>query len=385
MFYSAYKVRQPGHVTRIASGCTEEEAVAIKEWHETHISRMSSRFHLHLTPHFSGVKSDTGETVGDYKFFNKPFGLKHWLEHADSRYFSLAQQDDIVILIDPDMVLMRPLVGDFSDSRETLISPNRKGDILGTRVDHGTPFAQTYGLGTQWQKFNLDNIAGTDSPAKLVTKEEGFLHFPVGPPYIATVRDMHQIAEKWTEFVPRVHAEYPHLLAEMYAFCIAAAHLGLKHQLIDSLMVSNTGSHVAEGWDLVDKIPASEVCEFAAHPDHDHYALPSLIHLCQRYALGDEWFFGKRKVPHDIFACEKPLLKEPPSNVALLFDFKRPPNQKEEKAISKKQAAREAFMICYLTTMMNEASAFYKQNACPAGTANLDKTLKLAELFDQKH
>ena len=44
----------------------------------------------------------------------------------------------------------------------------------------------------------------------------------------------------------------------MYAYCIAAAHLGLRHQIIDSLMVSNTGVREGEGWALVDQIPAGK-------------------------------------------------------------------------------------------------------------------------------
>jgi hypothetical protein len=383
VFYSAHKVRQPGHVTRIASGCTDEESVAIQEWFDAHVSNMSSssRFHLHLTPHFSGIEGGQGE----YKFFNKPFGLKHWMENADSAHFNLSsqQQDDVVIiLIDPDMVLLRPLVRDFSDERETIISPRRRKSMLGTRVEHGLPFAQTYGLGTQWRTFDLDKITGEeDSPARRVDKNDGFLYYPVGPPYLATFKDMYRIAQKWTEFVPRVHAQYPHLLAEMFAFCIAAAHLGLKHQAIDSLMVSEPSMNGGEGWPLVDQIPAAEMCEFAKHPQHKKYAVPSVVHLCQRYAVGDQWFFGKHRVPHDIFSCEYPLLIEPPSNLALLYDFKKAPNQKEPKALSKVTVARETFMVCFLTSLINEAASFYKQGACPAGTANLDKTLKMTDLF----
>ena len=45
---------------------------------------MSDRFRIHFTPHFSGVKDPvTGEVKGDYKFFNKPFGLKHFLTTND--------------------------------------------------------------------------------------------------------------------------------------------------------------------------------------------------------------------------------------------------------------------------------------------------------------
>ena len=106
---------------------------------------LQSPFSVETTPshthYFSGVKDDKGESVGDYKFFNKPFGLRHWMENAE--HMSRHQRDDIVILIDPDMPLLRPIVGDFSSERETVISPRRLKHKLGDHVDHGLPFAQT--------------------------------------------------------------------------------------------------------------------------------------------------------------------------------------------------------------------------------------------------
>jgi hypothetical protein len=381
------QVRQPGHVTRIVSGCEPDEAEAIKVWFNNNVQYMSKRFHMHLTPQFSQVKDETGKVIGDYKFFNKPFGLKHWLENFQSLGFhndgTFAHEDDIVMLIDPDMPLMRPITSDFSNERETLISPRRQGkNQIATKVQRGIPFAQTYGLGVQWQKFDLDKIAGPDSPAKEVSREDGQLYFPVGAPYIATVHDMYQIALKWTEFVPKVHAQYPYLLAEMYAFCIAAAHLKLRHQLIDSLMASNPDTG-GEAWPLVDKIPPEDMCEFAAHPDHSKYALPSVVHLCQRYSVGEDWFFGKHKIPHDIYECETPLFIEPPSDLALLYDFKKPPNAKEPTPLAPKVINQQTFMVCYLTTLLNEAAAFYKENACSAGTANLKKSRSVAQLFGE--
>lgn len=193
VYFTAMKVRQPGHVTRIVSGCDPKEAIEMNAWFTEKVQFMSNRFHLHLTPKFSEVRDETGKVVGDYKFFNKPRGLKFWLEHFDLTGFqegsgTFMHADDIVILIDPDMALMRPITKDFSKERETLIGPRRKSHILSTEVKHGVPFAQTYGLGTQWQKFDLDKIAGEHSPAKDVSKQDGQLYFPAGPPYIGTVK-----------------------------------------------------------------------------------------------------------------------------------------------------------------------------------------------------
>lgn len=379
VFFSAMTLRQPGHVTRIASGCEGEDIQLMQDWFHGHVQGMSSRFHLHLTPRFSGVKNEQGEIVGDYKFFNKPFGLKHWMEHAE--HMSLQQSDDIVILIDPDMLLLRPLTGDFSQDRDTVFSPRRLEHILGRKVDHGLPFAQTYGFGAQWQNLDLDRIAGKESPAKQYAKAEANLYFPVGPPYVATVRDMYKIALKWSEFVPLVHEQYPHLLAEMFAFCVAAAHLELRFQLIDSLMVSDTDAS-GEGWPLIDKIPNHEVCAFARHPDHARYALPSVVHMCQRYSVGFDWFFGKRRFPTDFFECDKPLLQEPPDDLAVMFDFQKPPNAAASTPLTPMMANREAFMVCFLTRQANDAATFYKQQFCH-GTANYNKSKKMVEFFKQ--
>jgi hypothetical protein len=193
VYFTAMKNRQPGHVTRIVSGCDPKEAVAMNQWFTEKVQFMSKRFHLHLTPKFSEVRDETGKVIGDYKFFNKPRGLKFWLEHFDLTGFkegtgTFENADDIVILIDPDMALMRPITKDFSNERETLIGPRRKKHLLSTEVKHGVPFAQTYGLGTQWQKFDLDKIAGENSPAKDVSREDGQLYYPAGPPYIGTVK-----------------------------------------------------------------------------------------------------------------------------------------------------------------------------------------------------
>ena len=71
-FFHAFKAGQPGHVTRIASGCSPEEAEDLKRLHKQRIEIMSDRFHLHLTPEFSKVKPGV-----KFKYMNKPYGGKN--------------------------------------------------------------------------------------------------------------------------------------------------------------------------------------------------------------------------------------------------------------------------------------------------------------------
>lgn len=232
------------------------------------------------------------------------------------------------------------------------------------------PLIKVYGFAAQWEKLDLKKITGDpNTPAASVSNTDGILYYPVGPPYLATVPDMYNIASHWAKYVPGTYEQYPHLLAEMFAFCIAAAHLEMPFQLINSLMISDVQSSQAEGWPLIDKIPADNVCSVARgilnrqsgpQTTDEEFFLPNVVHLCQRYSLGEDWFFGKRAVPSDIYECTAPLFDEPPDNVAVSFDYKYPPNGKKEK-LSPKEVTRNAFMICYLSRLVNEAATFYKK------------------------
>jgi hypothetical protein len=356
LFYSAWRVKQTGYITRIVSGCTDHEAEEEMTWHNAHISSiMSSRFRIHMTPHFSSV-SKNGETVGNYVYFNKPYGLRHWLENDE--LIDLNKKDDqdtIVILIDPDMIFMRPITFDFSDDLETIVGKRASIDRK-LKVTRGQPFAQTYGFGAHWlEKLDIEKIAGSDSPAKLLSKDFASVKYPVGPPYIAVLKDMYDIAVKWTEFVPRVHEQYPYLLAEMFAYCVAAAHLQLPHQIIDSLMVSNIDS-TGEGWDFVDRIPEEEICFIPQNPSNQSaYPLPNVIHYCQDYSSGGI-VFQKREMNRNFFTCESQLLDTP--KVTNILD------PKLSEKISLLDIKRERFMICSIVGVLNEAVTFFKGHHC---------------------
>jgi hypothetical protein len=225
-FFHALQAGQPGQVTRIASGCTPKEAEELKQVFQEQITPMSDRFHLHLTPDFMEIKPGI-----KYKFANKPHGLKHWLEHALGYPNSNTHDDDIVILLDPDQMLLRPLTSNFESSVVDW-KPTRDRKKAITRVEHGFPAGQLYGFGAQWKtKVNVAHVAGPNSPIEDVTLQEARDHYPLGPPYMATAKDMYKIAEKWCEFLPKVHDNYPHLLAEMFAYSLAAAHNRLPHQV----------------------------------------------------------------------------------------------------------------------------------------------------------
>jgi len=404
-FLAALRVRQPGRVTQIASGCNEKEAEALRSWFEEQVAPLSLRFGLHLTPHFSAVKDENGKATGEeYEFFNKPHGLKHWLEEGEGMGIDSStglpwRHDTIVALLDPDQVLLRPITGHFQSPNDVFRSGDLKegsgynrdsaktmsGETYFT-VRHGHPASQEYGFHDGWRAYA--SVAGPGSNASKVTPLEALRSYAVGPPYLATALDMYKIAVKWVEFVPKVYKLFPQLMAEMYAFSIASADLKLPHQILSSMMVSDTSQGSSgtdgdgEGWTAIDKIPGNEVCTFALNNlDADTRPLPNVLHFCHRYGVGDRDFFAKKKLPTDFFRCEGPLLGEPKMDIGSgTYRYRKPPFLDSRVQFSPVVEKREAFAICAMIGFLNEAALFYKFKHCDEDTMNLSKELYLHDL-----
>eukprot|EP01035_Chromulina_nebulosa_P018906 gene18906-24709_t len=134
---------------------------------------------------------------------------------------------------------------------------------LPDRVRRGSPVAEVYGLEAPWandhhKNFNRTSICGVDSPCLKVEQKFGELHYSVGPPYLVERSDLVRITNSWTKFVPRVYEKYPELLAEMYAYSMAAAHENLPHTILTSYMISNTDMD-EEGWKYIDELKDDEL------------------------------------------------------------------------------------------------------------------------------
>lgn len=376
-FYHANKVKQPGTVTRIVSGCKDHEADWLQKFHDEHIKTMNPDFHLHLTPDFARLGNTT-----EYKYMNKPYGLRHWMENAlrmGQPDQSPDTEDGIVFLMDPDMILLRPIVHDYTD--EDVIYA--KGDKPDWKiVEHGRPMAQQDGyLNNQWMHLNISFVThGGD--IKGIRQPDGPKYWNTGPPYLATVRDMYSIVVLWTEYAPRVHHIYPKLFAEMYGYIIATTQLKLSHTLIKSLVVSTTRDDKIrvderEGWPYIDALPDEAVCDLQAAVSAGK-ALPVVLHYCQRYGLAT-WFFSKYRLEKKYISCETPILLSPPKDLAAKkynYWLQPPPDghtgewDPPRKEMSARTAKREAFMICGLISLVNEAAVHFKTKACN-GRANM--------------
>lgn len=374
VFHSATVVGQKGRITRIASGCSEEKAAELATLY--HALYPHGLYTAHFTPDF---KSD-GKSKKKYDFYNKPYGMKHWLEQAQPPI----PPNMIIALLDPDMILLRPITPMIKGNNNNLF--NTKGEFKVTPdeiielVSKGSPAAQTYGLGAPWtndnhKKFNRGKICGEGSPCLLPKEGYAAQHYSVGPPYLAHKSDFVRITESWTKFVPRVYEGYPYLLAEMYAFSMAAAHEELPHLQVENYMISNTLSS-GEGWPWVDALDAVCVVPTADgifYPDHP---LPNVVHFCQHFKHG-EYHFEKRRVTNKhIFSCDSPLLQDVPSDLGKAeYDvLKTTPDMAWPDMNKAVQVKRHAFTVCVIFTAINAAITDYKAKMCK-GNVNWEKTL----------
>ena len=240
-------------------------------------------------------------------------------------------------------------------------------------------------------------------------------HYSVGAPYMVAAGDMAKLAPLWSKLTPLVHARDSTIEADMWAYSMAAAHLGLEHDRVENLMISdplgvlakelpgNSPGASIEGWHWIDDVYLEEDAPRAAqHPCRCHTPvhstdprakLPTLMHYCQTYKIFHDspdkpFTFGtsKYRMPDDhSLDCEHPLLAEPwapsPPGVDILAyntaenwgKYMRPGFPHVDRM------PREAFSACQVVLTWNMALVDHKKTFCPDGF-NTNKTYYLMAL-----
>ena len=305
--------------------------------------------------------------------------MKHWLEQGLSYSENVEKLEDAIIMVlDPDMILLRPLTYDFTGSNVLLHNANGRRVPLTApwKVMHGRPRASHYVFGDGPFKLDLAHVFAnhTDSPALRVSQVDAYTSYAGGPPYMATGRDMFAIVTVWCDLVPGVHSVYPQLLGEMFGWSLAAAHLDLPHYLADSFMVSDLDSG-REGWPLIDDLDQADIWEGSSSKRKTE-KLPYVLHYCQMYWIGD-WLVSKYTIGSSFFSsCEHPLLREPPKDTGPVGA----PRGVRKRRIRPTTLKRERFMICQLVLRLNDAVAWRKNKTCDKDPANYEKSHMLDTL-----
>lgn len=400
------RVQQRGRLTRIVSGCSDEQLADLLTRHGADSSPTMStpRVELHITKSFSLNPTPDASATDDYAPYNKPFGIRDWLRNSNPP----VKKDAIIVILDPDFSFLKPFSIDtnarvtsaqgvnskkYAEHAEVVdglrqykkffvYEGNRDIAEVNTEVRNGQAVAQ------RWSAYL--GAAGFDDPTTIalnvgmcpechaITADDAREYYAVGPPYVLTRSDLDTMIDDYCNFTVAQRQARPDVwMAEMLGYTVAAAKHGIKHTTFDNLAIGGKADDYFDFVDLIKGNPCSESPDFQPVKfDSDVVPAPlvpgeapSLLHGCHSFRgiddRGLEWIYYKQYVPNDLFTCDSWLLAEPPASVWALA--------KQEKDIKKMQ---QAYGLCTTIRNVNRALVDFKTRACSNGF-NENKRLRL--------
>ncbi|CAB9510787.1 expressed unknown protein [Seminavis robusta] len=404
LFYGIYKMKQPGEVTRVISGCQQEgRKMSLETTHKTQIEPMgvlasgsASRFHVHFAPAHPH-QAEIGSLRKHMKYFNRPFGIYHWMEHVlgySEQKPNNAHDGTVIIVMDCDMIVMRPLTADFGMEElwKKQLNPQLQGQPQ--RVQPGHPMAQHTAFPSQW--WNELEVGTVSSPAIQpgLTKLQQMLrsdvdnHYATGLPILAAASDFYPLVQKWSAVAfPLFEALQEKILREPHGpYALAAAELQKPHQLAESFSIQG---HKEPGFGLLEAhFSGYEGAALLSRPDAQCRQTPvelkpHILQYSKRYGLGN-FIIGKHYMPKNFMgtmdACDQPLYAEPPDNIAELFRYYMDPELKQRVEIEKEMHILQmSVMLCEIIQAFNEAATNWKQRHCTQARVNIDKQLQFED------
>jgi hypothetical protein len=386
---TAFKVGQRGRITRIVSGCHDVSAESVAHSHQTFPSGRNDLlvpletlnrstnpyFGLYITPSFDGAK--------DFPWINKPSGIHHFVEHAMPELKRLGET--VIAILDPDFIFLKPLT-QTGELLEDIIYTG-KTSIHGRTYPHlgmdiarpGRPVAQRYGLGGQWvHNFPVAKITGKDSNALKYDEESAHQAFSVGPPMLIHTDDALPLTSLWQKYMQPVLDVETDILADMWAYCMASAHLGLEHTIVDHHMISTWGRS-GQSYQWVDKWEelSCRDPESSFAKNNPRQKSPTFIHMASNFKApkSKEWMFHKGHVPADILSCSVPSIKEAPDNLWSVIPASGSPGCGGDC----EDAKQSAWILCNTVARLNSVLDMYKSRFCPGGKYERKKTVRLIQ------
>mmetsp|Transcript_114922 Transcript_114922/g.297862 ORF Transcript_114922/g.297862 Transcript_114922/m.297862 type:complete len:477 (+) Transcript_114922:88-1518(+) len=365
LFFSALQVGQPGPITQIVSGCSEEKVREVSQRHQK--LEWPNRFKQHFVERFNDKKSI---------WLSKPYGVKSW-------YRSAGPERDVVAVLDPDFVFMRPLTPEL-DGRGTAIA--WPGGDAPQRVKPGVVVAQRYSLvypddrqTGPWQlrltAKGMDNAAlltyvcsgsttGTSGCTNVTKHEMGFYQ-STGVPYIAHRDDWDWLVDDWADITVRLH-EHSHqgFLVDMWSWILANVHRKQKQLVLHNFMISDVEppQYNYEAWSVVDA-RADDACDapsIEAFLGNQMKAagLPHFIHYCvPSESFNKYWFdWGADSGPNALERCDEGGSSSGLKNIMTQVPVRTQQELSELKRVKTMEGQhRSRFMGCAMRSLFKSA------------------------------
>jgi hypothetical protein len=310
------EVKNRGRLTRIVGGCDNQSQ---QEFLKT--SPLSG------DPDYSVFFADGNLTMHPmtgtaYPARARPHSIEMWLNQKDPT-------EDIVVILDPDMVFMRPL------SEHPSMRYVRPGFML----------AQQYAHGDTWIKFAE---AGEETPS--ISLNDAWSLYATGPPWALHISDLKRMLPDWKRYTDAQKGDG--LMREQNAFNMAA----YKHRIPSSgstnLMVSEPGAWTEAWGDL--SSPEFSSSSWSPYVLHYCHVLEYKTWQFQKSLFSHGWYAEKfhNSLPTPI-SCGAPLPEEPPAV----------PTEAEEPDAIKRQ---HAFMLAELLPRLSRAFKATRAKYCGA-------------------
>ncbi|TYZ67469.1 hypothetical protein PybrP1_010291 [[Pythium] brassicae (nom. inval.)] len=356
--YSATAVGQRGPITQILSGCTDAERDAVLKEPTFYYD-----FRRHFTPSYSPHPEPGIDD--NYTPYNKPFALRHFLEHADPPV-----SRDVLVLVDADFVFFKPLEVNTGRDVSKYYHGTRAKQTVNDTVTDGLAIAQDWFnyMGAGWfgdgNRARLEHLCA-GKPCLHVSKDDaGEYYAGTGPPYIMTVRDMRRMIDDYAHMVVLGRNKTDDWMVEMYAYAVAAANHNIKHTILTHLGVTHPQfvDNNREYWDFAHADMANPCADPVAVvvPEDP----PVGVHYCQKYghvlSEKNSHYYYKYSIPNEVTECKAALLKLPPAS-----DWTDAVGLKDKKMQARKR--HEVWTECSLIKIVNQAVMQLKQRTCPLG------------------